>query len=200
MADMVVSPATQRRTNSALWYGLLITLFGIISQFFYFLRPPRPITHVLPWLNLGLPAIGLIFLFIGQARAFRRSAVYSGKIWGSFVTVIALVLVAGNILLFEKTRDVPNSAGAPQIGQRLPEFTLSDSSGQPTSLSQLLSASADGSRPRAVLLVFLSRLLVTILRPRVTRHPEAASGIPGGRRSPSGHQRGSAGGLCQLAS
>jgi hypothetical protein len=154
MADTPLSPATQRRTNSALWYGLLITLFGVITQFFYFLRPPRPISHVLPWINLMLPAIGLIFLFIGLARAFSRLAVYSGKIWGSCVTVIALVLVAGNIVLFQKTRDVPNSAGAPQIGQRLPEFTLSDSSGQPTSLSQLLSSSADGSRPRAVLLVF----------------------------------------------
>ena len=154
MPDTLISPATQRRTNSALWYGLLITLFGIITQFFYFLRPPRPISHVLPWVNLVLPAIGLIFLFIGLARAFSQSAVYSGKIWGSCVTVITLVLVAGNIVLFQKTRDVPNPAGAPQIGQRLPEFTLSDSSGQPTSLSQLLSASADGSRPRAVLLVF----------------------------------------------
>lgn len=154
MADTLISPATQRRTNSALWYGLLITLFGIATQFFYFLRPPRPISHVLPWINLLLPAIGLIFLFIGLVRAFSRSAVYSGKIWGSCVTVIALVLVAGNIVLFQKTRDVPNAAGAPQIGQRLPEFTLADSSGQPTSLSQLFAADTHGSRPKAVLLVF----------------------------------------------
>jgi hypothetical protein len=154
MANMRISPATSRRTNTALWYGLLITLFGVVSQFFYFLRPPRPISQFLPWINLLLPAIGPIFLFIGLARAFSRSAVYSGKIWGSCVTVIALLLVAGNIVLFQKTRDVPNSAGAPQIGQRLPEFTLSDSSGQPTSLSQLFAAATDGSRPKALLLVF----------------------------------------------
>ena len=101
-----------------------------------------------------LPAIGLIVLFIGLARAFRRSAVYSGKIWGSGVTVIALLLLAGNVVLFRKTRDVPNSAGAPQVGQRLPEFTLSDSSGEQTSLSQLFVASAGSSQPKAVLLVF----------------------------------------------
>lgn len=152
MADPL--PANQRRTNSALWYGLLITLFGIATQFFYFLRPPRPISQALPWINLLLPAIGLIFLFVGLGRAFSRSAVYSGKIWGSCVTVIALVFVAGNVVLFQKTRDVPNAAGAPQIGQRLPEFTLPDSSGQPTSLSQLFAASADGPQPKAVLLVF----------------------------------------------
>jgi hypothetical protein len=154
MPDTLISPATQRPTNSALWYGLLITLFGIGSPFFYFLRPPPAISHVLPWINLSLPAIGLIFLSIGLARAFRRSAVYSGKVWGSCATVIALLLLAGNAVLFQKTRDVPNSAGAPQVGQRLPEFTLPDSSGHPTSLSQLFAASADGSQPKAVLLVF----------------------------------------------
>jgi hypothetical protein len=154
MADTFMSPATRRRRNAVLWYGLLITLFGVITQFFYFLRPARAISHLLPWINLVLPPIGLAFLFMGLARAFSQSTLYSGKIWGSCVTVIVLVLVAGNIVLFQKTRNVPNSTSAPQIGQRLPEFTLSDSNGHPTSLSQLLSASGDGPRPRAVLLVF----------------------------------------------
>lgn len=155
MADTLISPATRRRTNSALLYGLLLTLFGIASEFFYFLRPPRPISHTLPWINLLLPAISLIFLFLGLSRAFSRSAVYRGKIWGSGVTVLALMLLAGNIVLFRHTRDVPNSAGAPQIGQRLPEFTLSDSSGQRVSLTQLFAPSADGgAQPKAILLVF----------------------------------------------
>jgi hypothetical protein len=154
MVVTVISPAAQRRTNSALWYGLLVTLFGIATQFLYFLRPPRMIPHVLPWINLLLPAIGFAFLFIGLARAFRRSAVYGGRIWGSSVTVIALLLLIGNVMLFRHTRDVPNSAGAPQVGQRVPEFTLSDSSGRPTSLSQLFTAADEGSQPKAVLLVF----------------------------------------------
>lgn len=154
MADTLTSPATERRSNSALWYGLLLTLFGIGSQFFYLLRPSRAISHVLPWINLLLPAVGLIFLFFGLARAFSRSAVYSGKVWGASVTVIALLLFAGNVVLFRRTRDVPNSAGAPQVGEHLPEFSLPDSSGQPTSLSQLYAAPVDGSQPKAVLLVF----------------------------------------------
>jgi len=154
MADTLISPAIERRTNSALWYGLLITCIGIATHFLYFLRPPPTISHLLPWINLLLPAIGLILLFVGLAGAFGRSAVYSGKIWGSGVTAIALLLFAGEIWLFEKTRDVPKSAGAPQVGERLSEFTLSDSSGQPTSLSQLFLASADGSQPKAVLLIF----------------------------------------------
>ena len=155
MADTTTtSPVTQRLTNSALWYGLLITLFGIAAEFVYFLRLPPPVPHFLPWINLLVPAIGLIFLVVGLASAFRQPAIYRGKIWGSIVTVIALLLFAGNVFLFRVTRNVPGSAGAPQVGQRPSDFTLPDSTGQATSLSQLLAASADGSRPKAVLLVF----------------------------------------------
>jgi hypothetical protein len=101
-----------------------------------------------------LPVIGLIYGVIGLARAFNQSAVYGGTIWGSVLTVIALLLVAGDAFLFRQTRAVSNSAGAPQVGQHLPEFTLPDSSGELTSLSQLFAASADSSPPKAVLLVF----------------------------------------------
>jgi len=154
MADTLISPATQRRTNSALWHGLFITLADIATQFFYFLRLPPPVPHALPWINLLLPAIGLIYVVIGLARAFNQPAVYGGRIGGSVLIVIALLLVAGDAFLFRETRAVPNSAGAPQVGQHLPEFTLPDSSGELTSLSQLFAASADSSPPKAVLLVF----------------------------------------------
>jgi hypothetical protein len=156
MADTATtSLVNQRLTSSPLWYGLLLTLLGIAAEFVYFLRPAPAIAHLLPWINLLLPAIGLILLVVGLGRAFRQPAVYRGKIWGSIVTVIALLLLAGNVFLFRETRNVPKSAGAPQVGQRLSEFTLPDSNGQPTSLSQLFAASAaDGSQPKAVLLVF----------------------------------------------
>ena len=155
MADKLISPdTTHRRTNSALWYGLLITLLGIASEFSYFLRPSPSIVRAVPWVNLLLPAFGLICLLIGVARAFTRPVIYAGKIWGSIVAALALLLLAGNIVLFRHTRDVPRSGGAPQVGQRLPDFTLRDSSGQPTSLSQLFSPSADDFQPKAVLLVF----------------------------------------------
>jgi hypothetical protein len=154
MADTVTSPATQRLTNSSLWYGLLLTLLGIAAEFVYFLRLPPPIPHLLPWINLLVPVIGLIFLVIGVARSFRQAALYRGKIWGSIVAALALLLLAGNVFLFRETRDVPKSAGAPQVGQRLSEFTLPDSAGQPASLSQLFALSPDGPQPKALLLVF----------------------------------------------
>ena len=155
MVDTSISPATQRRTNFVLWYGLLITLVGIGTEFLYFLRPPQPIPQVLPWINLLVPAVGLICLFLGLVRAFGQSRVYRGKIWGSVVTVLALLLFGGNVILFRHTRDVPKSAGAPQVGQRLPDFTLPDSSGQLISLSQLFWSTTPGrAQPKAILLVF----------------------------------------------
>jgi hypothetical protein len=154
MAETAASPGTQQRSNSALWYGLLLTLLGIAAEFLYFLRPPEPIPHILPWISLLVPVIGLIYLFIGLARAFGQPAIYRGKIWGSVVIFLALLLLAANVVLFHHTRDVPKSAGAPQVGQRVPDFTLPDSSGQQTSLAQLFAASSGGAPPKALLLVF----------------------------------------------
>jgi hypothetical protein len=155
MADTQTAAGTQRRrSNSALWYGLLISLLGIAAEFLYFLRPPEPIPHIFPWINLAVPAVGVIFLFVGLWRAFGQPAVYGGKIWGSAVTILALLLLAGNVELFRHTRDVPRSAGAPQVGQPVPAFVLPHSSAQPTSLAQLFAASPDGTQPKAVLLVF----------------------------------------------
>lgn len=144
--------ANQPRTNSALWLGLLITVLGVLSNFLYRFKIPHV---VIPWINLVVPAIGLIFSFIGVKRAFGQSQVYRGKIWGSVLTALAVVFCALSLWGFVHARNVPRSAGAPQVGQRAPDFTLPDISGQSVSLSQLLSSPvANFPRPKAVLLVF----------------------------------------------
>jgi len=154
MADSVNPGVTQRRGNRALWWGLLITLLGIATALLYFLRLPPEMNRLLPWVNLLVPAIGLVCLFIGLARAFGAPAVYRGKIWGTVVTLLAVLLLAGNVVLFRHTRDVPKSAGAPQVGQQLANFTLPDSNGHPTSLAELFATTAGGAQAKAVLLVF----------------------------------------------
>ncbi|MGH9740838.1 MAG: hypothetical protein ACRD51_00650 [Candidatus Acidiferrum sp.] len=140
----------QQRSNRLLWLGLAFMLLAILSNLLYFLKVPAP---PLPWLNLTLPVVALLFLLIGLVRAFAQPQVYRGKIWGSIVTVLAVLLVAASTLFFVGARKLPRSAGAPQVGQRVPDFTLPDSSGQPVSLAQLFSASS-GAPPKAVLLVF----------------------------------------------
>jgi hypothetical protein len=121
----------QKRTNSALWLGLLITVLGPLSNFLYYYKIPAA---VLPWLNLAIPAIGLLLILIGVVRASRQPQLYRGKILGSIFTVLAALLFAGSVWLFIHVRDVPRSAGAPQIGQRVPDFTCPT---VPTSLSLL---------------------------------------------------------------
>jgi hypothetical protein len=146
-----MSDAIQKHTNSALWLGLLITVLGVLSNLLYFLKVPAA---ALPWLNLTLPAIGLIFLLIGVVRAFGQSQIYRGKIWGSIAAGLAALFLAGSAWLFVEARKIPRSEGAPQVGQRVPDFTLSDSNGQPVALAQLFGASPGMSQPKAVLLVF----------------------------------------------
>ena len=141
----------QKRTNSALWLGLLITALGPLSNFLYYSKVPAAL---LPWLNLAIPAIGLLLVLIGVARAFRQPQLYRGKILGSIFTVLAALFFAGSVWLFIHVRDVPRSAGAPQVGQRVPDFTLPDSTNQPVSLARLFSAAPGTAQPKALLLVF----------------------------------------------
>lgn len=144
-----------RQTNSALWTGAIVTLLGIASNFFYFWGIPGE--AIFPYLSLALPLVGLAFLLVGLKRAFGQPQVFRGKISGSIITVLALLLGSLSAFGFFHARAVPASAGAPKIGQKAPDFTLTSLSGQSVSLSQLLSTPMNGTSgkvPKAVLLVF----------------------------------------------
>ena len=143
----------ERRPNTALWLGLLTTVLAVLSNFLYFFTSLPP--GIIPWINLLLPALGLVLLLIGLRRAFAQRQIYGGRIWGSIVTVLAVAIFGLTVFGHIHARDVPPSAGAPKIGQKAPDFTLADSSGQTVSLSQLFSAQAGTSQaPKALLLVF----------------------------------------------
>lgn len=166
----IMPDAIQRRSNSALWMGAILTLLGVLSNFLYFINAPWQTSF--PWLNVSLPAIGLVFLLVGVKRAFAppqmprkvsgsmlfgRPEVYRGKIAGPILTVLAVPLVAISVWGFFHARAVPASAGAPRVGQKAPDFTLNDTGGQPVPLAQLLSSpidTASGKAPKALLLVF----------------------------------------------
>jgi hypothetical protein len=145
-----------QRTNGALWTGLVLLLLSVASNVpaLYALGPAR---SILPWLSLLLPILGLVFCFVGLKRAFGEPQIFRGKIGGSILTVISVLFVALSVWGFLHARAVPGSSRAPQVGQRVPEFSLADTSGQSVSLSQLLSTPIDstsGKAPKAVLLVF----------------------------------------------
>ncbi|HKF24124.1 MAG TPA: hypothetical protein VKE93_21305 [Candidatus Angelobacter sp.] len=149
-------PADQYRRNWPLWLGtafLLVTV-GINVPQIYALDIPQ---GILPWLGLVVPAVAVACFVVGVRRAFAQPEIYRGRITGSILSLIALLLFVGSVWLFSHVRDVPPSSSAPKIGQKAPDFTLPNTSGQPVTLNALLSMPIDsstGARPKAVLLVF----------------------------------------------
>lgn len=142
----------ERRHNHALWIGLLLTFLGPLSNALVFMGFPAA---SIPWISLVLPVIGILLVSVGVLRAFRRPELYKGRILGSVAAVLSLLLLLASIALFWVSRRIPAEvAGAPHVGQRVPDFTLPDSTGHPVSLMQLFSASNSNRAPKAVLLVF----------------------------------------------
>jgi hypothetical protein len=147
-----MAEAGKRRRNGVIWLGLLLTVLGPLSNALEFIGfPAAPLT----WISLVLPIIGFVLVVIGLWRALRQPEIYRGKVAGSIIAVVSLLLLVGSIKFFSVARQLPpESAGAPQVGQRVPDFTLPDSDGHLVSLSQLISGSAGSAAPKAVLLVF----------------------------------------------
>ncbi|HEY6337164.1 MAG TPA: hypothetical protein VIW68_01600 [Candidatus Sulfotelmatobacter sp.] len=147
-----MADASEKRSNRALWLGLLFTVLGPAGNGLYFLGFPAV---AVVWITLLLPALGLILLLIGLQRAFGRASLYGGKVWGSIAAALSIVVLGASVGMFVLSRRLPQpSTGTPQVSQRAPDFTLPASDGRPVSLSQLLAGSNAGSPPRAVLLIF----------------------------------------------
>ena len=146
--------ANLKRRNGALFMGGVLTLIAVLSQGLYFLNIGGQ--KFIPWLNLLLAAMAVIYFIIGLRRAFGQPGIYRGKIAGGIFGTISLVLFALTVWLFVHARDLPAPYGAPKVGEKAPAFTLADTSGQAVSLGQLLStpASSQAAPPKAVLLVF----------------------------------------------
>ena len=144
-----------RRFNWPLWVGLLLTLVGGFSFLWVFVWIPA--TRDFPWANLLIFLVAIVLLFVGIRRGFasdRRRPTLS-KIITSLVALLSFAMIALFIFsVFVFARWLPPSKGAPQVGQKAPEFTLKDTSGRQVSLTELRSQPVDGSTPKTVLLVF----------------------------------------------
>ena len=86
---------------------------------------------------------------VGLFRAFGKPQVYRGKIFGPILVTLAILMFGlFSYVLFYELRQVPPSTGARRVGQKAPEFTLSDQDGKDVSLRDL------ASRSKAVALIF----------------------------------------------
>lgn len=155
-----------QRFNWQIWAGFLLSVVAALSYPLVFVN--FPVTRDFPWANLLLFAIAAALLLIGVRRAFAPDRSRKSKIAGSILATLG-VLILGLFIFsaFILSRWLPGSHGAPHVGQKAPDFSLTDSNGRLVSLSDLLSApiqsvapavaggaSPQNAVPKGVLLIF----------------------------------------------
>jgi AhpC/TSA family len=142
-----------RSFNWPVWAGLLLSVVAFISYFLVFVRFPA--TRDFPWANLLLFGVAAALLVVGVRRALAPERRLGAKVAGLAAATLSLAIFG---LFFFSTfimaRWMPAAHGAPQVGQRAPDFSLSDTDGKPVSLAELLSTPVNGKSPKGVLLVF----------------------------------------------
>jgi len=146
---------SKNRQNWAVWVGFLLALGALLCNVVFFVNLPG--RQAIAWLSMLLSVVALIFLGLGLKRAFEQPPVYRGKILSSILSFVSLLLVCAAVFASFSARTIPTSAGAPQTGQKAPDFTLADTNGQPVSLGQLLAPAASDSKvlpTKLVLLIF----------------------------------------------
>ncbi len=97
-------------------------------------------------------------LLVGARRGFAPERPRRSKIAAAILTTLSVAIFGFFVFAtFINARRLPASHSAPQMGQKAPDFTLSDTNGKPVSLSQLISARNEqesGTTPKGVLLIF----------------------------------------------
>ncbi|HLE63093.1 MAG TPA: hypothetical protein VI750_08145 [Pyrinomonadaceae bacterium] len=142
-----------KRINRQIWAGFILSLVAGFSYPFVFVQ--WPITREFPWANLLLFAIAIVLLFLGLRRAFKPDKRIVSKIFSSLAAAFGLLMLAALLfLIFVMGSWLPASAGAPQVGQKAPDFTLTDSNDNAVALAQLLTEPINNKPPKAVLLIF----------------------------------------------
>ncbi|HEY3103680.1 MAG TPA: hypothetical protein VGJ69_08805 [Pyrinomonadaceae bacterium] len=142
-----------KKFNWQIWAGFLLTLFAFLSYPFIFID--YPVLRDFPWLNVLLFALALVLLFVGLRRAFKPGRRLISKILAPVLTILSMLVIALFIFAaFIEARRLPASVGAPQVGQKAPEFSLADTNNKPVALAELLSQPVNNQPPKGVLLIF----------------------------------------------
>src|SRR5579859_776795 len=149
----------ERRPNSAPWLAFLFILIAILLNGLTFVTLRG--TQAFLWLSFLAGLIALVYGITGIGRALGRPQVFSGKLSSAIFGVLALLVCGLMVFIWYHARALPASTGAPQVGQKAPDFTLPDTEGRNVSLAQLLghgdsggAGNPGGAPPKAVLLIF----------------------------------------------
>ncbi len=142
-----------KRINWQLWAGFILSLVAGFSYPFLFVE--WRITREFPWANLILFAIAFVLLFLGLRRAFKPDRRLTAKIFSSLAAAFGLVMLGALLfMIFVMGTWLPASAGAPLVGRKAPDFTLTDANNKPVTLAQLLTEPINNRPPKGVLLIF----------------------------------------------
>ncbi len=142
-----------QKFNWQIWAGFLLTLAAAFSYTLVFVW--WPVTRDFPWVNLLLFGFAMVLLFVGVRRAFASGRGWISKIVSSLLAILGVGILSLFIFgAFIAARRLPASHGAPQIGQKAPDFSLADTNSKVMSLSELLSTPINGATPKGVVLIF----------------------------------------------
>jgi len=144
-----------KRWNWRLWAGFGLSIAALAGYIFYVNE-----TRAVFWPALLVFVVAAVLLISGAKRRSREPEVYRGKIAGPVLTGLSVLVFAFfGFVAYQVSRVFPAAKGAPQVGQRSPEFSLVDANGQNVALAQLLStpiANSGGAAgaTKGVLVVF----------------------------------------------
>ncbi len=105
--------------------------------------------RLIAWLGVVLVIAAVVCAVIGVMRAFREPQIYDGKVSSSILGVLSLLICGLVAFASISSRALPSSAAAPQVGQKVPDFTLADTSGNKVSLDQLLGKAEASALPHS---------------------------------------------------
>jgi hypothetical protein len=145
-----------KKLNWQIWAGFLLSVFAFMSYPLLFVR--FPVTRDFPWANLLLFVVAIVLTLVGVRRAFAsdRRRPRLAKIGGSILATLSVAILGLFVFsIFIFARWMPNAHGAPQVGQKAPDFTLNDTNGNPVTLAELRSSPLNtNTAPKGVLLIF----------------------------------------------
>lgn len=142
-----------KRFSWKLWLGFLLSVVAFLSYPLVFVNWAS--TRDFPWANLVLFALALLLVFLGIRRAFAPDRRRLSKIVASIVATLS-VLVLGTFIFvaFVASRWLPPSINAPQVAQKAPDFSLTDTNNKSVSLAELLSQPINDKPAKGALLIF----------------------------------------------
>ena len=135
----------QKSWNWRLWIGFIVAL---LAPFGYFSLLEK-ISFAF-WISVAAFVIAVVLLADGLRRAYAQPEAYRGKIAGPILAILAL----GVIGLFSYANHMmgqayAKAANAPRVGDKAPEFLLTDAGGRKVDIAQLLAAPLAGGAARA---------------------------------------------------